>query len=80
MWSELGDISEVEKRTEQRYGSRLPEPASIADGVQPAAETGEPVPLFEWVSSLQEKGWRQTASRFTSDGQCPPKCRRMQNL
>jgi len=31
-------------------------------------KTGEPVPLF----GLQEKGWRQTASQFTSDGQCPP--------
>ena len=31
-------------------------------------KTGEPVPLL----GLQEKGWRQTASQFTSDGQCPP--------
>jgi hypothetical protein len=39
-------------------------------------KTGEPVPLF----GLQVKGWRQTASRFTSDGQCPPKFRRMRIL
>ena len=39
-------------------------------------KTGEPVPLF----GLQEKGWRQTASQFTSDGQCPPKYRDLQYL
>jgi hypothetical protein len=39
-------------------------------------KTGEPVPLF----GLQEKGWRQTASQFTSDGQCPPKNRNLQYL
>jgi len=39
-------------------------------------KTGEPVPLF----GLQEKGWRQTASQFTSDGQCPPKYRNLQYL
>ena len=67
-WSELGDISEGEKRTVQGDQSRSARPASIANGVPFAAETGEPVPLF----GLQEKGWRQTASQFTSDGQCPP--------
>ena len=35
------------KRTNLRCGSRLTETASIADGVPPAAETGEPVPLFD---------------------------------
>jgi hypothetical protein len=39
-------------------------------------KTGEPVPLF----GLQEKGWRQTTSQFTSDGQCPPKNRNLQYL
>jgi hypothetical protein len=72
----LGDISEGEKRTNLRCGSRSARPASIADGIPPAAETGEPVPLF----GLQEKGWRQTASQFTSDGQCPPKYLNLQKL
>jgi len=34
--------------------------ASIADGIPPAAETGEPVPLF----GLQEKGWRHLRPPF----------------
>jgi len=75
-WSELGDISEGEKWSNLRCGSRSARPASIANGIPPAAETGEPVPLF----GLQEKGWRQTASQFTSDGQCPPKYRNLQYL
>jgi len=72
----VGDISEGEKRTVQGDKSRSERPASIADGIPPAAETGEPVPLF----GLQEKGWRQSASQFTSDGQCPPKYRDLQKL
>ena len=39
-WSELGDISEGEKRTNLRCGSRSARPASIADGIPPAAENG----------------------------------------
>ena len=39
-WSELGDISEGEKRTVQGDQSRSARPASIADGIPPAAENG----------------------------------------
>ena len=71
-----GIYQREKKRTKLRCGSRSERPASIANGVPFAAETGEPVPLF----GLQEKGWRQTASQFTSDGQCPPKYRNLQYL
>jgi hypothetical protein len=60
MWSELGDISEGEKWSNLRCGSRSARPASIANGVPFAAETGEPVPLF----GLQEKGWRHLRPPF----------------
>ena len=46
-WSELGDISEVKKETNLQFENRSERPASIADGIPPAAETGEPVPLFD---------------------------------
>ena len=72
----VGIIQVSEKRKSWRYGSRFARPASIAVGIPPAAETGEPVPLF----GLQEKGWRQTACHSTSDGQCPPKYRNLQKL
>ena len=39
-WSELGDISEEENRTVQGDKSRSERPASIADGIPPAAENG----------------------------------------
>ena len=71
-----GIYQREKNRTNLRCWSRSARPASIADGIPPAAETGEPVPLF----GLQEKGWRQTASQFTSDGQCPPKYRNLQYL
>ena len=54
--------------------------ASIADGIPPATKTGEPVPLFELICSLQEKGWRQTASQFTSAWQSRPNNRIMRIL
>ena len=59
-WSELGDISEGEKTDSVVDGSRSERPASIADGIPFAAETGEPVPLF----GLQEKGWRHLRPPF----------------
>ena len=55
----------------RRYGNRSARPASIADGVPSASETGEPEPLF----SLQVKGWRQSARRSTSDRQSRPSFR-----
>jgi len=72
----LGDISERKTDSAGGDGSRPARPASIANGVPFAAETGEPVPLF----GLQEKGWRQTARHSTSDGQCPPQYRNLQYL
>ena len=63
-----GIYQREKNRTNLRCGSRSARPASIANGIPPAAENGRPVSLL----GLQEKGWRQTASQFTSDGQCPP--------
>ena len=71
-----GIYQREKKRTNLRCGSRSARPASIANGVPFAAETGEPVPLF----GLQEKGWRQTASQFTSARQSRPNNRRMRIL
>jgi len=56
----LGAYQREKKRTNLRYGNRSARPASIADGVPSAAETGEHVPL----SSLQEKGWRHLRPPF----------------
>ncbi len=56
----VGIIQVSEKRKSWRYGSRSARPASIADGIPPAAETGEPVPLF----GLQVKGWRHLRPPF----------------
>ena len=39
-WSELGDISEGEKWSNLRCGSRSERPASIAVGIPPASEIG----------------------------------------
>lgn len=47
-----GIYQREKNRTNLRCGSRSARPASIANGVLFAAETGEPVPLF----GLQEKG------------------------
>ena len=55
-----GIYQREKKRTNLRCGSRSARPASIADGIPPAAETGEPVPLF----GLQEKGWRHLRPPF----------------
>ena len=55
-----GIYQREKNRTNLRCGSRSKRPASIADGIPPAAETGEPVPLF----GLQEKGWRHLRPPF----------------
>jgi len=55
-----GIYQREKKWTNLRCGSRSARPASIADGIPPAAETGEPVPLF----GLQEKGWRHLRPPF----------------
>ena len=55
-----GIYQREKKRTNLRCGSRSARPASIANGVPFAAETGEPVPLF----GLQEKGWRHLRPPF----------------
>jgi hypothetical protein len=55
-----GIYQREKKWTNLRCGSRSARPASIADGIPPAAETGEPVPLF----GLQEKGWRHLRQPF----------------
>ena len=56
----VGVYQREKKRTNLRCGSRSERPASIANGVPFAAETGEPVPLF----GLQEKGWRHLRPPF----------------
>ena len=66
-----GIYQREKKRTNLRCGSRSARPASIADGIPPSAETGEPVPL----SSRRLNFGRMSARIFTSDGQCPPRFR-----
>jgi len=56
----VGIIQVSKKRKSWEDGSRSARPASIAVGIPPAAETGEPVPLF----GLQEKGWRHLRPPF----------------
>jgi len=56
----VGIIVVSKKQKSWRYGSRSARPASIANGVPFAAETGEPVPLL----GLQEKGWRHLRPPF----------------
>jgi len=56
----VGIIQVPENEKSWGDGSRSVRPASIANGVPFAAETGEPVPLF----GLQEKGWRHLRPPF----------------
>ena len=54
-------IIQISKETKSwSHGGRSARPASIANGVPFATETGEPVPLF----GLQEKGWRHLRPPF----------------